>query len=631
MVRSSAPGAAHRHNDFAGVETLPDVISSARSTGPPSGSSAQFHRDRAGWAFLVFAVAIALAYSPAVLNVFSVLSDFDALALKSEHFFFHNEAVHLVSIARPITALLSNLPVLFVQAPEDFRWFRLFSLLTVGVLGWLMIRTCTARLHTSAWDAAMVALATFLGLAFIYAVVESTAWAPHLLAPLLAFVGYSVLSRSNMRMLSFPGYVAQRDYRALPGQLMAYCLVRPVWIACLIYQCALYTYPPHALLVVLFPAIAVLFSRAPPTYRSVIAVRDVLFIGANLVFFSLSTALIYLPIVRLFTAKGSGSAGAYKSEYVANLYAGHQFAYNTDVLAIARRFGHLLTVSADLWFLPQTNTHIVTAIVIALAALVTCLKGRPGTGRRPLPEVRSGIVAVLVLVICLVLTALPILASAGGFVAYRTSVATTALIAVIFVFAMRTNIEWLCERLGGSPVVAARAGAITMAFVVGAAFAANVYANYAVMKLGRNEYAYFIRIVRQTVDSKSKAIILIDPRPWGGAQGYNPWPVFDEKGRAVPPFELACFSSFCMQTGAIVRVIARALGRPDKAYELVLTRGDEPIPGLTCEMLEGPAASYPASTSRQAIQLVDRYRSLAPLTCVTANMGWHDLGLDLRH
>jgi hypothetical protein len=614
-------------------KTLSDVISSAGSTGSPSGSSAQFDRDRPGRAFLVFAVAIAVAYSPAVLTVFSVLSDFDALALKSEHFFFHNEAVHLVSIARPITALLSNLPVLFVQAPEDFRWFHLFSLLTVGALGWLMIRTCTARLHTSAWDAGIVALATFLGLAFIYAVAESTAWAPHLLAPLLAFAGYSVLSRSNVQMLSFPGYAAQRDYRALLGQLMAYCFARPVWIAGLIYQCALYTYPPHALLIVLFPVIAVLFSRAPPAYRSLIAVRDVLFIGANLVFFSLSTVLIYLPIVRLFTAKGSGSAGAYESEYVASLYAGHQFAYNTDILAIAHRFGHLLRVSADLWFLPQTNMRIVTAAVIALAGLVVCLKRGPGTsnGRRPLTEVHSGVVAVLVLVICLVLTALPISASAGGFVAYRTSVATTALIAVVFVFATHTNVEWLWERLGGPPVAAARAGTVAMAFVVGAAFAANAYANYAVMKLGRNEYAYFSRIVRQAVDSKSKAIILIDPRPWSGAQGYNPWPVFDEKGRAVPPLELGCFSSFCMQTGAIVRVIATALGLPDKAYELVLTRGDEPVPGLTCEMLESPAARYPPNASRQSIQLVDRYRSLAPLTCVTASMGWHDLGLDLRH
>lgn len=334
-------------------------------------------RGRPGRAFLVFAVAIAVAYSPGVLNVFSILADFDALALKREHFFFHNEAVHLLSIARPVAALLSNLPVPFVQSPEDFRWFHLFSLLTVWVLGWQMISTCIVRLYTSVWDAAAVTLATFLGLAFIYAVLESTAWAPHLFTTFLAFWAYSVLSRSNVRALSFPGYVARREYRALFGQLMAYCFERPVWIACLIYQCAFYSYPPFALLVVLFPVIVVLFSRAPVAYRLLIAVRDVLFVGANLVFFFLSTALIYLPLVRLFTAKGSGAANAYDSEYVANLYAGHQFAYNTDVSVVARRLGHLLTVSGDLWFLPQTHWHLVTATVFLLALLAAWSKMKP--------------------------------------------------------------------------------------------------------------------------------------------------------------------------------------------------------------------------------------------------------------
>jgi len=84
-----------------------------------------------------------------------------------------------------------------------------------------------------------------------------------------------------------------------------------------------------------------------------------------------STALIYLPVVRLFTEKGSGHADAYESEYVANLYAAQQFAYNTNVLEIVRRIGHLLTVSGDLWFLPQVQMHLVTTVVFLLAVLAT--------------------------------------------------------------------------------------------------------------------------------------------------------------------------------------------------------------------------------------------------------------------
>lgn len=599
--------------------TLQVAVSSFTVTRGRDGSVARPRDSRPGWAFLVFVVVVGIAYSPGLLNVFSVLADFDALSLKNEHFFFHNEAAHLVSIARPVAALLSNLAVPFVQSPEDFRWVHLFSFSTICILGWQMIRLCVGRLQVSPWDALAVALATFLGLAFIYAVLEATAWAPHLFTPFLAFWSYSVLSRSNVQTVSFLGYVARRDYRDLTGQLLAYCAARPVWIACLIYQFALYSYPPHALLIVLFPAIAVLFSGAPAAYRRLTALRDVLFVGANLVFYSLSTALIYLPIVRLFTTKGSGAANAYESEYVANLYAAYRFAYNHDVAAMAHRLGHLMRVSGDLWLLPQTNMYIVTAGVFVLGLLT-------GWWRKP---ARGDAAVIFVLGACFAMAAAPILASAGGFVAYRTSVATTALTAILFVFAIRSLAEWLWARIGGTPVAAARAGGMAMALTVGVAFAGNAYANYAVMRLGRSEYAYFTHIVRQAIDNKSKAIVLIDPRPWSGAHGYNQWPVFDEKGRAVPPFELGCFSSFCMQTGAIVRVIATELGLPDKDYKLVLTRGDDPVPGLTCEMVEASAGNYPPNASQQSIELVDHYRSLTPLTCATETTSWHDLGLDL--
>jgi hypothetical protein len=608
------------------------AVSVLRIFGNATGSSARFHPGRPGVALIVFFVAIGAAYSPGLLAVFNLRSDFDALALKDLHFFFHNEAMHLLSVARPVAALLSNLPVLFVQSPEDFRWFHLFSLLTVCVLGWQMVRICVVRLYTTAWDATAVALATFTGLGFIYAVLESTAWVPFLLTTFLAFWAYAVLSRSNVQVLSFLGYMGRRDYRPVFGQLLAYGFMRPVWISCLIYQCALYSYPPFALLVVVFPVITVLFSRAPAAYGGLLAVRDVLFIAANLVLFSLSTALLYLPFVRLFTAMGTGRADAYESEYVANLYSSYRFVYNTDVSAVASRLGHLMRVSADLWFLPQAHMYIVTAGVFLLAVFAAWSRMTPSAvdGRRPATEIRRGIFTVCVLFICFLMAASPVVASGGGFVTYRTSVGTTAVTAIIFVFAIRTAVQWLWRLTGRSPLAAATAGSVAMVLAAGAACAANAYANYAVMKLGRNEYAYFTDIVRKAIDNKSKGIVLIDPRPWSGPEDNRIWPAFDERGRAIPPFELACFSSFCMQTGQIVRVIATELGLPDKAYELLVTRGDEPVPGLTCEMIEAPSANYPPNASKRSVELVDHYRSLTPLTCVTVSMGWHDLGLDLR-
>jgi hypothetical protein len=584
-----------------------------------------------GWTIAVFVVVVAVAYSPGVLTVFSILADFDALALKSDHFFFHNEAVHLASVARPVAALISNWPVLFVQSPEDFRWVHLFSLLTVCVLGRQMIGNCITRLHTSAWDAVVVALVTFLALAIIYAVLEATAWAPHLFTTFLAFWAYSVLGRSNFLVVPFLGHAMRRDCRALAGRLFAYCQARPVWIACLIYQAAFYCYPPYALLVVVFPVTAVLFSRAPVAYRSLIALRDVFFVGANLVVYFVSTALIYLPIVRLFTAKGSGAASAYESEYVANLYSGHQFAYNTDVSVMVQRLGHLLTISGDLWLLPQTHMHVVTAIVIVLGlAAARWRRAASYGGARPLASGGyASAISALVLVACFVMAASPVLASAGGFLGYRTNVATTAELAIVLVFAMRTIAEALWSVIGKPASAVARAGDLAGALVVAVAFAANAYANYALMRLGTNEYAYFTGIVRQAIADKAKAIVLIDPRPWHGPQDYNRWPVVDEQGRAVPPLELGCFASFCMQTGGIVRVIAAKLGVPDKSFDLVLTRGDDPVPGLTCEILQAATPRYPPNASKRAIEFVDRYRSLRPLTCVRASMAWHDLGVDL--
>ena len=70
------------------------------------------------------------------------------------------------------------------------------------------------RLYTSAWEAVAIALATFLGLIFIFAVLESTAWAPHLFTTLLALWAYWVLAASNARLLSFPDYVARGEVDA---------------------------------------------------------------------------------------------------------------------------------------------------------------------------------------------------------------------------------------------------------------------------------------------------------------------------------------------------------------------------------------------------------------------------------
>src|SRR5258708_738693 len=118
--------------------------------------------------------------------------------------------------------------------------------------------------------------------------------------------------------------------------------------------------------------------------------------------------------------------------------------------------------------------------------------------------------------------------------------------------------------------------------------------------------------------------IVVDPRPY-----YLPEDVpkiVDEHGRAVPPYVLGCLSGYCLQSGAIVHIVAETLGFDRDRFKVFGDRGGSPVPGLTCRMLTDPQVSYPANASKKSISVIDWFRTLGPLTCVTYDLRWHDLG-----
>jgi len=158
---------------------------------------------------------------------------------------------------------------------------------------------------------------------------------------------------------------------------------------------------------------AEVFSPAARAYRTLIALRDMAFIATNVVLYSVSAALIYLPIVRLFTSKGSGAAEAYGSDFVATLYANHQFKYNFDLLQALRRIDQLMAACGDLWFLPQSRMHLVTAAVVLLALVMANVARQGGNARLKVVSWTSeGTVAIFVVAGCFVMAASPILAAA---------------------------------------------------------------------------------------------------------------------------------------------------------------------------------------------------------------------------
>ena len=602
------------------------------------------YRSVPGWALVAFGLGIAVSFSPNLLTIYGIHNDYETLYVKSATF-FHPEAEALFAIARPVAALLTNLPILPVETLPDLRWTRIFSLLTVWLLGVQMMSICLHRLRTRAWDALVIALATFLVLPFVYSVLAANAWAPHLIAVLLAFVAYAILSGSNLLLVSFPGNSRHGNYRLQVAQALEYATRKPVWLACLVCQLAFYDYPPNALILTLFPIIAVLFSRHPPAYRVLVAVRDVVFIGVNMVIFVVTAKLVYLPFVQLFTSLGTGvSAAEQTNSLSARLTATYHFGFNLDPAAAWHRVVSLLKVTGDVWFLPQIEAHVAVGMVVVLAialANVGALVGRrqagtstPAGSDAPVlsrlvigPRSLPAVVTFAVPAVCFVIAGSAILVSATGFITYRTTAIATAIVAVVLLFAVRGIVDALWRLVGSRLVAAGLMADVATAGLACTAVAANFHANDLTLRLARNEFAYFSAFVRHAAEKKSEMIVIVDPRPFALPEDIPV--VYDRRGRAVPPYELGCLSSYCLQNGAVVHIAARELGYPLGSREILTARGDDVFAGLTCEMLTNPQAALPPNARRRGREWVKWLRGIPSLTCLDFDLSWHDVGIDL--
>jgi len=597
----------------------------------------QFLRTAPRWSVVVFCLVIAAAFSPNIVEINGIHNDYEMIWYKSQGF-FHTEAADLFGLARPIAGLLTNLPLLPVEKLADYRWTRLFSLLTVCVLGVALMAAAIGPLRIRATDAVAIALAVFLVPSFIYSVLVAAAWAPHLVGILLALWAYAILSRSNVQATSFLTLARLDDWQVLRRQAFRYLRVRNFWMACIVWQLALYDYPPQAMILAVFPVITVLFSTAPLAYRLLIAARDILFISGNVVLYAVTAKLIYIPIARLFVYRYSDAwlNSPNLTAFDVRVADSYRYGFNTDIGEVFERAFDLLRVVGDTWFLPQLQTHIWLSILVGaavVAAVVQELARRhaqkvrvPAAGERlKLDSLYSKGAAAVVVLFCLVLSASPVLISSGGFVTYRTVAMPIAIASIIALFASRFVFEFAATLMGVANSAKSRLISAVTVVVIAAAFAANFYNNYLTMKLARNEFAYFKGIIRLAVDNGSKLIVMIDPRPFTLPEDNRA--IFDQRGRAVPPYELGCFSGYCVQTDAILNMATVELGYSPKRFQFAVLRGQHAIPGLTCAMLQA-SSDYPIKSTKQAMQTIDQYRS-APLTCVEYSLAWHDVGVDL--
>src|SRR5579871_3747811 len=98
------------------------------------------------WTIVAFAAAVGFAYSPGIVSPAAIHGNYEALVERS-HGLFHSDAARMIEFARPVSALLSNLPLLPLEQMSDFGWVRAFSVLTVCVSGALMIGICIRYLR----------------------------------------------------------------------------------------------------------------------------------------------------------------------------------------------------------------------------------------------------------------------------------------------------------------------------------------------------------------------------------------------------------------------------------------------------------------------------------------------------
>jgi hypothetical protein len=468
-----------------------------------------------------------------------------------------------------------------------------------------------------------IALVTFLVPAFIYSVLNAPAWATHLLPILVAFVAYEVLSQSNVQALPFLGMARRREYTSLLPQVLAYGRQRAVWGACLILQLAFYDFPPNALILTAFPVAMVLFSRAPISYRLLVAVRDVGFIVANLAIYVVSAKLIYIPLIRLVTFRNSEAwRHSHLSKFEERIASSYRYKLNTDPAQMLGRLKEISGVSGDLWFMPQARLHLVLGILVLVAIAVggaRWLLGKP-RGRQAL---LYGVLAIVTPIICFLFGASAVLGAGGGFVSYRTIPVPTAIAAIVCVYVVWSIARTLGAIFTRSMRASAALASVALVVTALAAVSGNFEMNYLTMKLARNETAYFNKAVQQAVADRSKAFIIVDPRPFSLPEDHTA--NYDAHGRAIPPYELGCFSGFCLQNGAIVTILAEQAGIPRGTLPIFSIRNGDPIPDATCELLTDRRVPIPKSLSEEAAGALAYLRTFSPVTCLSYSLAWRDL------
>ncbi len=577
------------------------------------------------WLFWAFAIAMVIAYLGSTFAVYGVHGDYDSFTGRNpDSPFYFVEAWQLLSVARPVAVWVSNIPLYPMSGIEDFPWARLFGMLALCVIGIHMISICVSRLRVRPFDALALAIVAFLAPAFAVSIMNIAAWGPYQTAVWFAFCAYSFLSVSNKQLFLFSSYATARQYRGVIRHVWHYITRWHFGLAFLFFQIAMYDYPSNALFFCLLPAIALLFSQSPFLYRALIACRDIVFLGANLVIYFLTTKLIYFPIlkanypVRVFPDTG------YTSYY--------RFELQRDPLAFLARLSEQLRVGGNLWFLPQSHVYIAVAMIVLGGLWLAQSRFVPSStnfgsqlARLKIKSAWSeGAFIVGIVAICYFVSGSPILLSIGGIVDYRTIAAPTALTAVIFLFMIGGIAEILEVRVPSLNALPWSLPRIAIIAVLISAVGITADHIRMTVRLSVNEFAYVTSLIRHAAETDHRTLVILDQRD---VFPPNDLPVaYDQKQRAIMPYQLGCFSSYCFSQPEIYAIARRQLGYANTRIAINIFRGDE-AQGLTCASFAAPDSAIPPALSAETTDKIKEIQKRGGVDCVPFDLVWHDIAL----
>ena len=563
----------------------------------------------------LFTVGILVAYFPFVSNKFT-------LGLYDSHFMYTNindppglffrEAIHLISIARPIPAAFTNITFWsLIRDLSDLRlhsWFRMFTLI---MLGWQFIYISKHYLKFSSTQAVACSLCIFVIPSFHYAVINPTGYVPFLVTIFLMNLSYIYISKKDPRFIIILFYsTSSNGNERFIRKYVEYLTSKPVLLFLCYFLLAMYDYPPNALLIFVYPVARLLFAPIPYFLRVAFALRDIVLFSAAMIIYFLATKLIYFPVVKIVFALKTYREGD-QPEYI--------FGLIKNPWVIFDRFFDVMRVAGDLWLFPQAGLRYVYLMILAVALFVIAIRAavtagaslnsqatadgvkrfdrdmfrstqwraesRPSFSSR-LHEIQDNHAVVLALTaVIFVLTAVPIILPSGGFIDYRTIVAPTATAAMLFAYLiciLLREVSGQITRL--SPLHNSQR--LRQVVLGGGLLSLIAFVNYEqsiTVELAKRELAYIHGHVRAALSVGAKTIIMVDPRAT-----LNPRELkvtADRDAKPTMPYIFGCYSIICSPSIHIFKYSLQEMGLPFTALEVEVLRG-EAFAGVKCEMFD---------------------------------------------